>query len=489
MKSQIFAAFKQVVVHRVPPITSLVIGGFILLGTVITGATSWDGLINTQGRVAFTASRSAASNELLTVSPNPVIACNADNGNATLSWNIPTSATYEIRKGSKDGDLVTTVIGSGSFNVNAIQNNDTFYLVSSRTETISEWQLVSGRWRRVSSTITVRDIVGQVAVQVVQGCGSTNGNSATPKLDITILPELVPVGGSYTVSVMHDGELWPDVGFSGLLDYQLDFCTSPNSCQSSTGPWGNYIVRNGAVRIDLPISIAQGAYKVRFRPRGRSDWAWSNQATVVVSDSANTSQGYIYSLVVPIPSCPNASSEPVVSFTATANVSGAFVKFYFNGQNYGTYNLTGPNAQGIYRASSSTGAGVAGSYQYDLLIAGNVVDSGSAVVSNVNMCRTQPAPNAQGHFIVTSNSSTGTTVFTPCPTVTNSNPTATYTVTGYNDGNVPLSFEGGSVPIGGSRSISGTIRAGESRTYSMINGSNTPITVTVIGQRLTCSAN
>ncbi len=110
------------------------------------------------------------------------------------------------------------------------------------------------------------------------------------KLDVGFTPTVVAPGGSYTFSASYVDTNGATQKYSGLLDVQLRLCqiANPSSCQSSTGPWGDYNVTNGSIVINLPTTIGEGIYNASFIPRGQPGWTWSNEAAVTVQATSVT---------------------------------------------------------------------------------------------------------------------------------------------------------------------------------------------------------
>ena len=114
--------------------------------------------------------------------------------------------------------------------------------------------------------------------------------SRSLKLDVSFSPTIVAPGGSYTLSATYVDANGTTQKYSGLLDVQLRLCqiANPTSCQSSTGPWGDYTLNNGSVVVNLPTTIGEGIYNASFIPRGQTGWAWSNEASITVQAATVT---------------------------------------------------------------------------------------------------------------------------------------------------------------------------------------------------------
>ncbi len=128
------------------------------------------------------------------------------------------------------------------------------------------------------------DVITKKCISPLPPQPTPPATSRSLKLDVAISPAVVAPGGSYTLTATYVDAYGANQKYSGLLDVQLRLCeiANPSSCQSSTGPWGDYTLSNGSILINLPTTIGEGIYNASFIPRAQTGWTWSNEASVTV---------------------------------------------------------------------------------------------------------------------------------------------------------------------------------------------------------------
>jgi hypothetical protein len=90
----------------------------------------------------------------------------------------------------------------------------------------------------------------------------------------------VEPGSFYNLTVLSSRV--PFTGYTGLLDVNVTNCAESGTCNTTTGPWGNYQVQGGSIRIDIATNYAPSYFRARFKPRN-SAWDWSNEIQIDIS--------------------------------------------------------------------------------------------------------------------------------------------------------------------------------------------------------------
>jgi len=141
-------------------------------------------------------------------------------------------------------------------------------------------------------------------------------------------------GGFYNLTVL--SSRIPFAGYSGLLDVNVTSCDQSGNCNTTVGPWGNYEVKNGSIRIDIPANFAPSRFRARFRPRG-SNWDWSNEIQVNVGTTQDLENSQEYWLLTSPPTkftvnnfVDNKTSQTMIGFMSPVNLCGETVQsMYF----------------------------------------------------------------------------------------------------------------------------------------------------------------
>lgn len=99
---------------------------------------------------------------------------------------------------------------------------------------------------------------------------------------------IASIGGGYTLSAINGGQPFA----AKQLDARYSICSLINQNQCSpavVGPWGSYQLDTaGSVRVALSDGIPVGVYVAQFKPRGESNWQWSEPVRVVVNPAGAT---------------------------------------------------------------------------------------------------------------------------------------------------------------------------------------------------------
>lgn len=265
----------KVIAHRIPGVLSLFAAALAMLGVIVVGEPPLR--LSALDRVG--SMRSRASNELLIASPNPIPVCDGSGtGQTTLTWNLASGESYEIRQGSIDGQMLASGVGSGSKLVSGVTSNAMFVLVGTETTYTYQYNRKTRQWERVPVVRRVergRAVVGHTRM----GCDTPPPVSENKPLLVAVSHSLVQPGGYYILYATE--RLGTNIrAYTGDLDFQLTFCPKqrPTACSDSTGRWLR--VEGGSVQADLPVGTPEGIYTARFRPAGELARPWSNAVQV-----------------------------------------------------------------------------------------------------------------------------------------------------------------------------------------------------------------
>jgi len=128
----------------------------------------------------------------------------------------------------------------------------------------------------------------------------------------------------------------PFVGYTGLLDVTVTSCNQSDYCNTTTGPWGNYSVQNGFLRVNIASNFSPGRFRARFKPRD-SDWDWSNEIQINVGMTQDLENSQDYWLLSSPPAeftvtnfADNKTSQTMIGFKSPTKLCGETVQsMYF----------------------------------------------------------------------------------------------------------------------------------------------------------------